>query len=97
MQCVFSKQLGETFHHAARRVQIKFMRKLLSTPGLTVDVNWKNEDGKTTIMVVGNHFFTCDDAKCAEVYDFLAKNGADLKATDKYGESARYVFYNTVG
>ena len=35
-----------------------------------------------------------DDEKSANIYDLLAKNGADVTAVDKFGKSARYAFHD---
>ena len=61
---------------------------------MTVDVNWKDNSGQTPIMMVGSDTAIKDDTKCVEIYDLLAKNGADLKAAGQFGKSARYVFIN---
>ena len=46
-------------------------------------------------MEVGDYFGGKDDENIANIYDLLANNGADLKAADNNGKSARYALQNT--
>ena len=94
MQCISSEKLGPSLHVSVRKTYVKLLTRILNTARVIIDVNWKDYTGYTPIMIVGSNTAIKDDTKCVEIYDLLAKNGADLTAVDQFGKSVRYVCCN---